>query len=831
MTHWMKTCGLVVSFGLVVGIGGCDCGPTAASNSDGGSGGDSGHAQIGQIPTVAISAPQDSSSLQAGASATFAGHAEDAEDGALSGAALVWSSSLDGRIGIGESVVNALVASGQHTISLTATDSDGNSVSASITVNVTASALPVVRIVKPDPAHQAAIGESIEFQAEVTPPQGHTVANSDIVWRSDRDGQIGIGATIRTGLATQGAHVITCTATDDAGGQGAATVSIEIVGNRAPQVQIERPRANDYYRPDQTIEFRGTASDAEDGALSGAALVWTSSATGQFGIGGQVTTALPLGDHVITLRATDSAGAVGEAQVTIHVVSNLPPRCTINDPNDGDSFANGESITFNGSCSDAESGALGQGLHWTSSLDGQIGLGATVQTVLPTLGQHTIQLCAPDPADASLIGCDAIAITVQRVNRPPVVSIESVLQNGSAAQPFAAGVAIALVGAASDPDGDALTLRWIDSLAGEFGSAASATLAAPLLGRHVVQLVATDSSGASASAQSTFVVLAGGQSALVEPFSAIAANPVRVLAAAGGDAYFADFNAQVLTFDATSSAASASVAVGSSVLPDDVNDIFIAAAADLIYLATADGLVVCGFSVAAGIDAGSCNTYRDGNLPAQNNNLTAVARVTGSDGQDYLLVGNSEGVLVAESASGSATGESSLSGRDVRDIAAGDGVAWIATADDGLIRFDPVTRESQRFDQDAGAPSDSLRGVAVGFGGAPVWVASDAGLGRFEPGSEQWTIWQQGDSPAPGLASDDVRALAVQRVTINSVPRDVVWAGTAAGVSRFDPTIPSFSNLTTADGLPSNSVRSIAVLDDGSKIFGTDSGIGRYLGL
>jgi len=821
--------GLRVLLGLAQAVSGCDCGVVPAGSGDAG-GNDSGNAQVGQLPVVTIASPTNGSSVQAGASVSFAGHADDAEDGVLTGAALIWSSSIDGRIGVGDSVLNALVNAGQHTISLTATDSDGNSVSASISLTVSASALPVVRIVSPEPGQQAAIGESIDFHAEVTPPQGHTVANSDIVWRSDRAGQIGIGATIRTGLATQGAHIITCTAADDAGGQGSATVNIEVVGNRAPQVSIERPRDGDYFGSNQTIDFRGAATDAEDGALSGSALVWTSSVTGQFGLGGQVSTALPLGDHVVTLRATDSAGAVGEAQITIHVVSNLPPRCTINDPNNGANFVAGDSIAFNGSCTDVESGAVTQGLRWTSSLDGQLGLGATVQTVLPTLGQHTIQLCAPDPVDANLIGCASIDITIQRVNRPPVVTIDSVSQNSSTAQPFGAGVAIALAATASDPDGDALTLSWVDSIEGPIGSAASATLAVPLVGRHRVVLTATDTVGATASANVTFLVLAGGQTTLVDRFGAIGQPQVRDLASAGSRVYFGNATAQVLTFDATNLGATTSVAAGSSVLPDDVNDIFIDAVNGLIYLATRDGLVVCDFSVATGIDTGACNTFRDGSIPAQNNNLQAVARVTGSDSQDYLLIGNGDGLLVASDAAGSNGGQQALDGRDVRAVAAGDGVAWIGTNGDGLIRFDPVSRESQRWNQDAGAPSDNLRAVAVGFGGSPIWVGSDAGLGRYEPAGNQWTVWQQGDPPAPGLVSDDVRALAIQRVTIDSVARDVVWAGTGGGVSRFDPSVPSFMNLTTADGLPSNSVRSIVVLNDGSKIFGTDSGIARYVG-
>ena len=51
-----------------------------------------------------------------------------------------------------------------------------------------------------------------------------------------------------------------------------------------------------------------------------------------------------------------------------------------------------------------------------------------------------------------------------------------------------------------------------------------------------------------------------------------------------------------------------------------------------------------------------------------------------------------------------------------------------------------------------------------------------------------------------------------------------------AGVSRVDPSIPSIMNLTSADGLPNNSVRAITVLDDGSKLIATDTGLARYIG-
>jgi hypothetical protein len=57
----------------------------------------------------------------------------DPVDGALTGAALVWKSSLAGQIGTGE-MFSATLAAGTHLITLTATDTRGFSDSVSITL-------------------------------------------------------------------------------------------------------------------------------------------------------------------------------------------------------------------------------------------------------------------------------------------------------------------------------------------------------------------------------------------------------------------------------------------------------------------------------------------------------------------------------------------------------------------------------------------------------------------------------------------------------------------------------------------------------------------------
>jgi len=64
------------------------------------------------------------------------GYALDGEDGMLTGAALSWTSSLDGPLGAGSPLL-ATLSEGMHILTLTATDSQGHSRSASVTVTVT----------------------------------------------------------------------------------------------------------------------------------------------------------------------------------------------------------------------------------------------------------------------------------------------------------------------------------------------------------------------------------------------------------------------------------------------------------------------------------------------------------------------------------------------------------------------------------------------------------------------------------------------------------------------------------------------------------------------
>lgn len=92
-------------------------------------------------PGVTISSPDTSRTfvpltVPPGTPVTFTGSAVDPEDGALTGAALSWTSNVDGELGIGESISIASLSEGMHTVTLTATDSGGGSGTESVLVVV-----------------------------------------------------------------------------------------------------------------------------------------------------------------------------------------------------------------------------------------------------------------------------------------------------------------------------------------------------------------------------------------------------------------------------------------------------------------------------------------------------------------------------------------------------------------------------------------------------------------------------------------------------------------------------------------------------------------------
>ncbi len=93
---------------------------------------------------IYITSPTANYSQAAADPIVLTGTAYDADDGVLTGSALQWTSSIQGTLGSG-SHLSVKLKPGTHTITLTATDSDGNAVTAKTTVLI-GGAPPVVSL-------------------------------------------------------------------------------------------------------------------------------------------------------------------------------------------------------------------------------------------------------------------------------------------------------------------------------------------------------------------------------------------------------------------------------------------------------------------------------------------------------------------------------------------------------------------------------------------------------------------------------------------------------------------------------------------------------------
>ncbi len=194
--------------------------------------------------------------------------------------------------------------------------------------------------------------------------------------------------------------------------------------NTAPTASIVVPSDGAVFLDTESVTFQGTATDAEDGALTGGSLAWSSSLDGAIGTGTQFSVdalSLTVGTHTITLTATDSGGAAATASISITV--NQPPDASITAPSDGDIFLDTEAVTFEGAATDAQDGALtGESLVWSSDLDGEIGAGTdfTAEALSLSVGTHTITLTATDDDGAS--ATPSISITVNQDLTPGSIS-------------------------------------------------------------------------------------------------------------------------------------------------------------------------------------------------------------------------------------------------------------------------------------------------------------------------------------------------------------------------------------------------------------------------
>lgn len=417
-----------------------------------------------------------------------------------------WKDENGNVLGNGLSVQVSLTP-GDHAITFTATDPYGASRSGTVTVHVNPEA-------NASPTVDAGGDQSLAI-AHDGDPNTNTVQVTLTAAGSDPDGddltyEWYEGATLRgtTGVVgfacTAGNRTFTVKVRDAYGNESTDTVTVHVDAepNGAPVAIIGPDFTVKTQAGQTTATFDLDGSSSTDPDNDGLTYQWS--------LGGQpagstahLSATQPVGTYVYTLEVTDPYGAKSTKTVTVTVeLGNQPPvsvagsNQTVTVQHDGNPSTKTAAVTLNGS---ASSDPDGQALtyEWKDGNGNVVGTSANVSLSLQA-GSYAFTLKVTDPFGAS--SSSTVSVTVlSEPNLGPSVTASA----GQIVPAGSNGTATVSVSATStDPDGDALSLKWYEgaALLGS-GSSLTTTLSA---GSHTLTVVATDPYGLTAS--STVVV-------------------------------------------------------------------------------------------------------------------------------------------------------------------------------------------------------------------------------------------------------------------------------------------------------------------------------------
>jgi signal transduction histidine kinase/ligand-binding sensor domain-containing protein len=151
------------------------------------------------------------------------------------------------------------------------------------------------------------------------------------------------------------------------------------------------------------------------------------------------------------------------------------------------------------------------------------------------------------------------------------------------------------------------------------------------------------------------------------------------------------------------------------------------------------------------------------------------------------------------------------------------GTLWVGTVS-GLNAFDPRTEQFTRYQHDPADPhslSDSTVFAITEDRNGVLWVGTQGGLNRFDRATRTFTSYRHDPANRRSLSHDTVRAIAEDR-------NGVLWVGTLGGLNRFDRAGQTFTayrhDPTNPRSLSYDSVWDVRQDRAGALWVGTDGG-------
>lgn len=440
---------------------------------------DSGFTRYNAEPEAQILSPSDGEALRMATILTLRGAASDPDHGAKELVARWYVDDVqvcetltpnsDGSVECA-----TLVPNGSFRVDFEVRDPEGAAASASVVLQVIEDLPPNAEITSPNEVGPWYSDRPVPLEGRVSDPEdaAETLA---VLWVSSLDGELAATATVETdgtvrgyGNLSAGTHALQLLVTDSVG-QTASAERVVTVGppNRAPDCTINSPSDGGVSAVGGAVQLAGTVSDPEI-APERLTVAWASSRDGALGgtaadpSGYTVltTSALTVGDHALTLTATDELGERCVAGVLWTV--GTPPTLVVDTPTADQIVNEGDDLPFGAFVSDAEDNANTLWVTWVSDQDGVLAEGEAdaagrSEFALSDLsvGDHLLTVTVTD--SDGLTATELVDFRINGLPDAPVVSL-------SPTDPLTIDELVATIDVfATDPDGDALgyTHGWV----------------------------------------------------------------------------------------------------------------------------------------------------------------------------------------------------------------------------------------------------------------------------------------------------------------------------------------------------------------------------------